>query len=294
MLKILEDHLRLTVPVDMFIEFNRAYDLLQAYDWTHVDDAYTDALVSSDGQYGVLSTDGLYNMTLEFLRTICTEHQVTLSEEARLQDYCVVLEFIKQVEYTEFVREAINLISSDEFNDTEKFCELMVLILGGHAVEYMEFVHYVSEAVINKIKEYFQAREATMEVIEEKPESTKEVYIQMETFGRAVAGKDMMSYKFLMENEGAVGMPLQFYWTLHKDYLTMLSDEDLIYELIGFGMMAEGGLDDVIATVMALLNSVYNNIDHLTKLQNLLTTTLVEYRNEISTGVGKASALKSI
>lgn len=293
MLAILEDHLKQTVPVEQYMLFDRAHELFDKYDWSHAQTAFEDLMVSSDGLHGTASTTAIHDLTLEILLAITTEHQISLNNEARIEQYCTILEFIKQVEHTEFITESVNLLTTDDYNNTEKFCELISLVSGGNALEYMLFVEEIPDAVISKLKEYFTAREACEIAIEALPEENKEVYSQMETFGRTVSGKDMMSYKFLMENHGAIGMPLDFYWKLFEDYLKKLEDADMIYELIGFGMMSAGGLDDVIAVVNTLLSSKFSNIDHLIKLQNLLTTTLVEYRNEVSTGVARAATLTS-
>lgn len=293
MLAILEDHLKQTVPVEQFMLFHRAHELFDKYDWSHAQDAFEDLMVSSDGLHGTASITAIHDLTLELLLAITTEHQISLNADAKIEQYCQVLEFVKQVEFTEFITESVNLLSTDDLNNTEKFCELMAMVSGGNVFDYLLYVEEIPDAVISMLKQYFAKREANEIAFDGLPEENREVYVQMESFSRVVAGNDMVSYQFLIANDGAIGMPLEFYWKLHEEYLKSLPDEDLIYELIGFGMMSSGGLDDVMAVVNTLLSNQFSNIDHLIKLQNLLTTTLVEYRNEISTGVARAATLTS-
>lgn len=286
MLTALEDYLKLQVPAELFADFERAHNLFDEYDWEHAQTAFEDLLLTTHADPGVSE---VHSLTISICQSILNEHQITLTSEATLDNYCKVLEYIKQIEKTEFITESVNMLSTEEISTSELLADHMSLVMGEDSLVYLEFIKYVSPTVISSLKGYFKKREEFEVAIESVPEDVREVYVEMDSFSRIVSGNTMRSYQYLMSEEGIVGMPMEFYWTLNKEYLLTLQSDDFIYELIGFGIMSEGGLDDVINVVMNLITSKFENIDHIEKLRNILTTTLVEYRNEIATGVKKVA-----
>lgn len=286
---ILEDHLSLTVPPAMFDLYSRIIDLFEAYDVEDYQLSYDDILCSADGAVdgvSVADNDAIYRQTMDFAKQILREHQITLSDDATMLQYYTVLDFIKQIERTELVEECYAILLDDNTDNLDKFGKCLFEVSGVIEEDSMLFLSDIPDCVIEKMKYYFSRRVELEVSTETLDASVKDVYREMDKFIRIVQGQEMRSAKYLFDEDGCIGMPFEQHFKQNQDYLLELLLEAMLYECIGFALISENGLENPEKTIIAVLGEYISDLDRLTVIQYELSKILINYRNEISSGVG--------
>lgn len=289
MLSILQDHLSQTVPPAMMELFERANDLFEKFDLEDYQLGYEDLLVSSDGAVdgsSTCSTEALYNLTMQFLKQITDEHQITLSSEAQMTQYILVLEFIRQIEFTELIQDCLDCLSCEDYDNLDKFGMCMGIVSGIQEEDAMVFLDTIPDCVIKTMRDYF-ARRVELEVeTDQLDPAMREVYREMDKYARVIKGQDMRSYKYLFDEEGALDLPFEYHYRQNEAYLLGLPVEAMVYECIGFALVSEGGLTNPQQTIMNCIGKAITDLERATKIQYQISKTLIEYRNEVASGVG--------
>lgn len=289
MLSILQDHLSLTQPPAMFGLYERANDLFEKFDLEDYQLRYEDLLVSADGAVDGVSTassEAIYNLTMQFLQQITDEHQIVLNAEATMQHYITVLEFVRQIEQTELVQECLDALSCDDLDNLDKFIRCMNVVTGIEEEDAMLFLEAPPDCVIKTMRDYF-ARRVELEVeTEQLDQSTREVYREMDKFARVIKGQDMRSYKYLFDEEGVVGLPFEHHFRLNERYLMELPLQAMVYECVGFALLSEGGLTNPQQVIMECVGKGITDLERATKIQFEISKTLIDYRNEVASGIG--------
>jgi hypothetical protein len=289
MLSILQDHLSQTVPPAMMELFERANDLFEKFDLEDYQLGYEDLLVSSDGAVDGASTcssEALYNLTMQYLKQITDEHQITLNPEAQMLQYILVLEFIRQIEFTELIQDCLDALACEDFDNLDKFTMCMSIVSAVPEEDSMLFLDVIPDCVIRTMKDYF-ARRVDLEVETDMldPE-VKAVYREMDKYARVIKGQDMRSYKYLFDEEGAIGLPFENHYRQNEAYLLKLPVQAMVYECIGFALVSEGGLTNPQQVIMDCIGRAITDLEQTTKIQFEISKTLIEYRTEVASGVG--------
>ena len=289
MLDILQDHLSLTQPPAMFDLYERANDLFDKFDLEDYQLGYQDLLITADGAgdgLRVADNTAIYNLTMQYLLQITTEHQITLNNDASMRNYVELLEFIKQIEYTELIQECADVLGCEEYDNLDKFGKCMDIVSSIPEEDSMLFLETIPDCLIRTMKAYFDNR-VTLEVETESldPE-TRDVFREMDKYARIIKGQEMRSYKYLFEEEGVVGLPFEYHYNQNEQYLVELNSEALIYECIGYALLSEGGLNNPQQTIIDCLGKYNTDLDALTKLQYDISKVLIDYRNEVASGIG--------
>lgn len=285
----LENHLSLTEPPVMFDLYNRVINLFEDYSVEDYQLAYDDLLCSADGAVdgvSIANNEAIYNLTMGFAKQILREHQITLSDDAQLQHYCSVLAFIKDIERTELIEECYNLLIDENTDNLDKFSKCLFEVAGIMEEDSMLFLAEIPDCVIKTLTYYFQRRVELEVVTETLDEATKDVYREMDKFIRIIQGKEMRSAKYLFEEDGCIGMPFEQHFKQNQEYLLALPLEAMLYECIGFALISENGLENPESTIIAVVGQYIGDLDRLTVVQYELSKILINYRNEISSGVG--------
>jgi hypothetical protein len=289
MLPILQDHLTQTQPPAMLDLYERAVELFEKFDLDNYNDGYVDLMLSSDGAVDGVSTfsfDSLHNLTMTYLKQIATEHQITLSSEATMMHYVLVLEFIKNIEYTELVQECYDALSCEDFDNLDKFARCLDIVSDICEEDSMMFLDQVPDCVIQTMRDYF-ARRVELEVTTDRLDpSIRAVYKEMDKYARVIKGQEMVSYKYLFDVEGAIGLPFEHHFRQNEAYLLNLPLQAMIYECVGFALISEDGLKDPQRIIMECVGKSISDLDRLTKIQYEISKTLIEYRNEVASGIG--------
>lgn len=289
MLSILQDHLSLTQPPEMMALYERAIVLFDKYDLEDYQLGYEDLLVSADGAVDGQSTASdmaIHNLTMIYLKQITTEHQITLSSEATMLHYIQVLEFVREIEATELVQECLDALNCDDFDNLDKFARCMLLVSSVLEEDSMMYLDSIPDCVISTMRGYF-ARRAELEVqTEQLDPATRDVYREMDKYARIIKGQEMLSYKFLFEEEGAVGLPFEHHYRANEAYLLGLPLEAMVYEVIGFALISEGGLTNPQQIIMDCLGKTISDLERITRIQYEISKTLIDYRNEVASGIG--------
>lgn len=289
MLPILQDHLSLTVPPELMALYERANDLFDKYDLEDYQLGFEDLLVSADGAGDGVSTasnEAIHNLTMTYLKQITTEHQITLSENATLLNYIQVLEFVRQIEFTELVQECLDTLECEDFDNLDKFGRCMLLVSSIEEEDSMLFLDTIPDCVISTMRGYF-ARRVELEVeTDQLDPAVREVYREMDKYARVIKGQEMMSYKYLFENEGAIGLPFDYHYKQNEAYLLALPVNAMVYECIGFALISENGLVNPQQTIMDCVGKTITDLERITRLQYEISKTLIEYRNEVASGIG--------
>lgn len=289
MLSILQDHLSQTQTPEMLTLYMRANDLFDKFDLEDYQLAFEDLLVSADGAVdgvSVLSSDAIYNLTMSFLHQITTEHQITLSSSASMLNYIDVLEFVRQIEYTELIQECLDAVNCDDIDNLDKFSRCMLIVNSIPEEDSMLYLEMIPDCVINTMHSYF-AHRVELEVITEALDpSVRDVYREMDKYARIIKGQEMLSYKYLFDEDGVVGLPFNHHYRQHEVYLLGLPLQAMVYECIGFALLSEGGLTNPQQIILESVGTAITDLDRLTRIQYEISKTLIEYRNEISSGIG--------
>jgi hypothetical protein len=272
MLSILQDHLSQTVPPAMMELFERANDLFEKFDLEDYQLGYEDLLVSSDGAVDGASTcssEALYNLTMQYLKQITDEHQITLNPEAQMLQYILVLEFIRQIEFTELIQDCLDALACEDFDNLDKFTMCMSIVSAVPEEDSMLFLDVIPDCVIRTMKDYF-ARRVDLEVETDMldPE-VKAVYREMDKYARVIKGQDMRSYKYLFDEEGAIGLPFENHYRQNEAYLLKLPVQAMVYECIGFALVSEGGLTNPQQVIMDCIGRAITDLEHQDPIRNL-------------------------
>lgn len=290
MLAILEDHLILTEPPAMLSLYERAHNLFDLYDLQDYQNGFEDVMMTSTSEVSMANNDTIRALTMTNLKVIMEEHGVRLSNEAPMLSYIECLEFIRQIENTELLQQCRDTLLSEEMDNTEKWSLLIELVTGVAVESTLEFLEEVSDNVIKATLAYFTKREAFESVVATADPNYARICRELALFSRTVGGSQMRCHQHLFEESGLTGMPFSYYWGVNADYFLSMEREDLIYELIGFAIISAEGLSNPQKTIMETLQVVIGDMEELTKLQIILSQTLVQYRNKVSSGVSRVVA----
>lgn len=289
MLPILQDHLSQTQPPEMMTLYERAIEMFDKFDLEDYQLGYEDLLMSSDGAgdgVSILSSDSIHRLTMQFLLQITTEHQITLSDDATMLHYILVLEFVRQIEFTEFIQECYDALSCDDMDNLDKFSRCMLLVTDVPEEDSMVFLKMIPDCVISTARGYF-GRRVELEIDTEKLDlTTRDVYREMDKFARVIKGQEMISYKYLFDEDGVVGLPFSHHYRQHEQYLLALPLQAMIYECIGFALLSEGGLTNPQQIILESVGAAITDLERLSRIQYEISKTLIEYRNEVSSGIG--------
>lgn len=289
MLAILQDHLSLTVPGELMALYERANDLFDKYDLEDYQLGYEDLLVSADGAVDGVSmadNDAIWRLTMQYLRQITDEHQIYLLDDATMLHYIQVLEFVRQIEYTEQIQQCLDTITCGEFDNLDAFMRCMLLVSDIPEEESMLWLSEIPDCVIGKMKEYFERRVELEGEIEQLDETVRDVYREMDKYARVIKGQEMRCFKYLFEIEGVPGLPFEYHYKENEEYLLSLTLQAMIYECIGFAILSEGGLSNPQKVIMDCLGKTITDLERITAIQMEISKTLIEYRNEVSSGIG--------
>jgi hypothetical protein len=152
MLTILQDHLSLTVPPAQYELYERANDLFDKFDLEDYQLGYESVLVSADGAIdgeSTASNTAIYNLTMQYLRQITDEHQITLNSEASMLNYIQVLEFIRQIEFTELIEECAEALGCGDFDNLDKFIRCMLVVSDVAEEDAMLFLEEIPDCIIS-------------------------------------------------------------------------------------------------------------------------------------------------
>lgn len=289
MLAQLQDQLAMTQPPEMMTLYERANNLFDDFDLLDYTIGYQDLLSSVDGAADGLGDprdESIYSLTFKYLRQIADEHQIRLSDEATMLNYITVLEFVKQIEHTELVQQCADALANDETDNLDKFGLCMLFVSSVELEDSMIYLEEIPDCVIKTMRGYFDGRVALEVETESLDPAVRQIYKELDKFVRTIAGQDMHSYKYLFEQEGETGLPFPLHYKDNEDYLLKLPVQQLVYELIGFALISEGGLNNPQQVIMDCLGKSITDLDRITTIQYLISTTLIEYRNTIASGVG--------
>lgn len=289
MLPILEDHLSLAVPAEMLSLYYRANELFDKYDLEDYQLGYEDLLVSADGaadSANTASNDAIYALTMTYLKQITTEHQITLNAEATMLQYIQVLEFIKQIEFTELIQECLDTLECEDMDNLDKFGRCMLLVSSIEEEDSMLFLEEIPDCVISTMREYFARRVELETETDQLDPAIREVYREMDKYARVIKGQAMRSYRYLFEDEGAIGLPFEHHYKQNEAYLHALPMDAMVYECIGFALISENGLANPQQTIMDCVGTSLTDLERITRFQYEISKTLIEYRNEVASGVG--------
>jgi hypothetical protein len=116
--------------------------------------------------------------------------------------------------------------------------------------------------------------------------ATRVVYREMDKYARVIKGQGMRSYKYLFDEEGAIGLPFEHHYRQNEQYLSALPLQAMIYECIGYALVSEGGLDNPQKLIVDCVGQYITDLEQMTRVQFEISKTLIEYRNEVASGVG--------
>lgn len=290
MLEILDIHLAETETPEMHSLYRRIMEMFDQYDVEDYNVAYEDLMISADGAFdgvSVFDNQALHRLTIQFAEQILREHHIqVLDTVTTLLPYILILEFIKAIERTEYVNECHDILAAPELDALDKFAECMALVTNVPFETSMEFLGVVEDCVIATLLNYFTQRVSLLDVTDTLDETTKAVYREVDKYARLCQGQEMRSYKYLFEDDGCIGLPFSHHFIANQDYLLGLPLEAMLYECIGFALVSENGLTNPEQEIIAVLGQYINDIDRLTVIQYTLSKILIQYRNEISSGVG--------
>ena len=217
---------------------------------------------------------------------VVAAHGFSLVETAKLSDYLQFMRFFVQVENYENQEQLLMIAESEEMDSVEKLATALEEVLLADVANTMALLEDVPEIVLKNMANYARDR------INETPADMSEALESraaaeaLQLFATKIQGKDMKCYKHVFEAEAAVGLPLALYWKTYYSYLVSIPVQAMVYELIGFTLISEEATQNPSDAIGAILTEYYgSDIDKIAYAKTLINQTLIEFRNEASSGV---------
>ena len=83
-----------------------------------------------------------------------------------------------------------------------------------------------------------------------------------------------------------MGLPFAQLYQQNEQYLMELTLQAMVYECIGFALISEDGMTNPQKVIMECVGKGITDLERATKIQYEISKTLIEYRNEVASGIG--------
>ena len=286
MIDILETHIQQCVAPALADDYLAAFELTEQLGLDS--DEYFSDLFMRDAQNQIENINtAIHEAIMSDVYGVLNAHGVGVSLEASLDRLLPILKFFVDIENTDFIDEIAVIVEDDSFNAGEKLAACINLVTGYSEDDLMDVLVDVPETVVKGIKLYVEKRRSNESPVEEQDPGVHEKFVQqLAQYVKIVQGNEMRCYQHANIDGVELGLPLEYYWALYRDYLTTIPMEAMIYELIGFCLISEAFDKNPMTVIIPIIEKYYgSDIDQISQATNLISNTLINIRNYAGSGM---------
>lgn len=286
MIDILENHLKQNVPTPLYDLYMAVFEITEQLG-SDADEYFSNLfMMYGSGLVDDINQD-IHNAVMNEVYDVLSAHGIGVSLDADLSKIEPILRFLVMIEDTEFTDEVMAIVENDLMDHGEKVAQCIEQVVGVPVEETLPILIDVPETVILSIKRYMEQRISTQPKEDDYSAPVQADYIkQLAQYVKIVQGSEMRCYQHAQIDGVELGLPIQYYWSLYREYLTSIPMEAMIYELIGFCLISDSHEKNPTETIGPIIESYYgSDIDKLTQANILITNTLINLRNSAKSGM---------
>lgn len=286
MIDILENHLRNTMPVDQVEECIYASTLLECLG-VEMDEAHVS--MAMDYANGTIEnlTNVYYDSLFNDIHSVFRNHNIGVSTESSISQILPILEFLVNIENSELIQEVSDAAKSDQFDNAERFALCVSIVTARTVEEILPHLMEVPFSVILSIQLYTSERLSTADKENDNTAENSLAYIKALTaYAQLVNGTQMKCYEYATTDGVVIGLPMDFYWQMYKDYLTSIPLQAMVYELIGFCIISDRHDSEPSTVILPIVNEYYgDDIEQSSKVSVLIRQTLLNLQTSANSGL---------
>ncbi len=289
MIDLLQTHIEQCIAPALGADYLAAFELTEQLNLDS-DEFYSD-LFMRDANNQVENINAvIHDAVMSDIYAVLTTHGVGVSLEAPLDRLLPILKFFTQIENTEFIDSVSDIVQDDGFNTNEKLAACINIVTGYSEEDLHDVLVDVPESVITGLNRYMESRRKNEDPIEEQDPAIHEKYVKMlGQYIKIVQGNDMRCYQHASIEGVELGLPLEYYWALYRDYLTTIPMEAMIYEMIGFCLISESFDKNPTTMIAPIIEKYYgSDIDKISQANIIISNTLINIRNSAGSGTFQA------
>lgn len=285
MLPILDQYLVSTQPFEMVELYQRADCVLREMNLEDFDSEFDELLMASDSTDVSNLNDSIRALYTQLCMHAIDTHAIKVSDSASLSSLVTLLEFIKQLDCTEFVESAVIILSQEDKSCEERWSELMVEVIGGEMCDY-DFVEEVTERTIAAALLFFTKRESFEVVSTESPlVDAPDRLKALEKYATVQEVKNSAAYQYAFTTEGVLGLPYEHYFDTLYESMDAGSAATLARELIALCYLAQEGYNNPTGVIMPCLSKRSSDLNELTLIQVAIAKEIQFYYVKTNSGV---------
>jgi hypothetical protein len=265
-------YLRLTVSPEAGEILSNAYNVLTQTGSVQHEFAITQFLGMADNDETATSIVYIENCLSESLADKLGEHGVVFSERA-LPLMTAVLEACSSIDSYGDPETIYNICGSDGTPE-EKLSEIMELFSPYKWSDFLPVIESVTPDLITAISGLLRERAERAIMLEEDFRPT-ELVVPIEEIRRRTyaytASKPYLQIRTLIREGTPLGLDIELYTQLCKEYLTNLPPATLVPELIGIALASNLLKDDLKAAIKEQIETFHGNINVVTQANIVLS-----------------------
>jgi hypothetical protein len=252
--------------------FDRAIDILEAFDVEDYMNLFDASIGENIGSYDQAVTDGLRSTLDDILTTLLIQHTVVLTTEATLSDKLFMLTGLLRLQNWEDKVTLMTVTDSDQ-SDQEVFAELIAVVNNCSIEKVLILVESFNPSLLEAFK-----REC-LGTVQETLVDFEDVSQQISDYSKvkqAMLNRPIWSDR-LLPHAGSIGMPyLLEQGKYYSEILTPALAGILAQELVGLVALSEEGLRNALQAVRTNMSELCTDLNNATKLDIAVGQFLLE------------------
>lgn len=226
---------------EMIQMYEKAWDILYTLGNTNFTSSIEEiTMMMSGNQFESYSSHFKHILNIH-LDLALNEHSIYLVEDCPFSMKIKVLEFILQIEVTEFVSGCARLLESDETNYKELFCEVMSLVMGEEVEVYLPYIENIPRVVITNMRDYILSREELETSLEAIDNADKrEQYKRIESYCRIMKAQDTIGYQLAFNYNSELNIDFYTLLSINIDKMDRSNIPTFAKELVALALCSNG------------------------------------------------------
>lgn len=226
---------------EMIQMYEKAWDILYTLGNTNFTSSIEEiTMMMSGNQFESYSSHFKHILNIH-LDLALNEHSIYLVEDCPFSMKIKVLEFILQIEVTEFVSGCARLLESDETNYKELFCEVMSLVMGEEVEVYLPYIENIPRVVITNMRDYILSREELETSLEAIDNADKrEQYKRIESYCRIMKAQDTIGYQLAFNYNSELNIDFYTLLSINIDKMDRSNIPTFAKELVALALCSTG------------------------------------------------------
>ena len=206
--------------------FHQAFELFDDYEIEDYDTPFMEMMdVFDNSDYATFITN-FESAIKNSILSIITDHGITLTEQATLSEILIIAQGILDIQSYEDKESIVRILETD-FDDEEKFSELMNLVVTLPVETIAIVIESIDQGIFTKLKDYVNGEDIDVAESIEESESSKIIIKNLKDFRTFSDFKDAIGFKII--NMGfKVGSSFEIYGRYLKKFIEDFKDIDKV------------------------------------------------------------------